>query len=363
MNRRTVLILPSLLGGGAEFVAQTWADELSQSGVEVEIVLTRARVDEPQSPLRVTVIAEAGSGRLRETWAIVKLLKDRRGDAYVAMMTRANLQLLFAALVVPRHRSVIGISERNIPDDFRRSRARMIFKNAIIKLFYRRADLFIAISHAVAAYYRGLAGLDYRRVIVVPNPAVAKSGVRGGAGRTGPLVIVVPARLVEKKRGEIAVRVAASFPEGERPEVHFFGDGPAQAALETCARESGVKAVFHGRVSMWFDDLPDGAVVLLPSIVEGFANVLVEAASRGVPSVAGSFALGCADAIVPGVTGYLVAVDSIDAYREAVRAAHSLRPLEVPAAWFDTFTSAHSATVLANALDSVSRNGGPRAAH
>ncbi len=49
---------------------------------------------------------------------------------------------------------------------------------------------------------------------------------------------------------------------------------------------------------------------MLSSFVEGFGNVLVEAALVGVPFVSMSRALGVADAIVPGMTGFLCFSDT-----------------------------------------------------
>lgn len=91
--------------------------------------------------------------------------------------------------------------------------------------------------------------------------------------------------------------------------------------------------------------------MLLPSTCEGFGNVLVEAAAASIPSVAMSTALGVADALVPGVTGELVYLDSPTAIADAVqRAAHH----RVDASdWLERFSVDNSTDLLTAVFDRV----------
>ena len=92
-------------------------------------------------------------------------------------------------------------------------------------------------------------------------------------------------------------------------------------------------------------------MVLLPSTCEGFGNVLVEAAAAGIPSVAMSAALGVADALVPGVTGELVHLDSPDMIADAVQRAARYR-VDAPR-WLERFSVDNSTDVLAAVFDRV----------
>jgi glycosyltransferase involved in cell wall biosynthesis len=189
----------------------------------------------------------------------------------------------------------------------------------------------------------------------------------GHAGDPGHLDLVVPARLVPQKRPLIAVDVAAilspAFPGGVT--VHFFGedDGPLREAIISRAREAGVDVVIHGFVHGWIDECPAGSVVLLTSIVEGFGNVLVEAAAGGFKSVVSSRCMGAADAVVPGITGELIAGDSAADYAAAVLrtsrdAVHGIEP------WLQRFSFESSGGILRDALVRVTGDlGGPAVAN
>jgi glycosyltransferase involved in cell wall biosynthesis len=165
------------------------------------------------------------------------------------------------------------------------------------------------------------------------------------------LDLAFPARLVPQKRPHIAVDVAAavspSFPNGVS--LHLFGDGPLRDACMARAREAEVDVVLHDWVGSWFDECPAGSVVLLTSLVEGFGNVLVEAAAAGFRSVVSSRCMGAADAVVPGLTGELIAGDSVEDYAAAVLAT-SRDPVRDVEPWLRRFSSESSGQTLRTAL-------------
>ncbi|MDJ1114497.1 glycosyltransferase [Microbacterium dauci] len=354
MSRRIAFVLPSLLGGGAEFVAATWAQELTVRGYEVEIVLLRARPEEPElSGVTVISASREGVGRRGETAALRRYLAGSTAELVISMMTRANIQLLReVARLAADKRPRVAISERNIPFAERsHSALHVAARNLAFRRLYRKADAFIAISHPVGAVFAFAGDLPGERVWVVPNPAVGKVGsyrAREAAASSQPIHLVIPGRLVDKKRPhlalEIAARVATEHPvEG----VTFFGAGPLDASLASAGGD--VPVHLAGRVENWFEALPPNAVCLLPSAVEGFGNVLLEAASQGVPCVVGSTAYGSADALVPGVSGAFARSDSVDEYAHAVLEAHRQRT-DVPAGWLDVFSTRGSTDVLERAI-------------
>jgi glycosyltransferase involved in cell wall biosynthesis len=272
-------------------------------------------------------------------------------------MPYCNLISIAAARSLGPGRPKVAISERALA-----SGVRMVFGGSyarqmwLARRTYRYADLFVAISHPVAAEAIPLYGLPWNRVTVVPNPAIAKMQNRVAsldrrAHDPGHLDLVVPARLGPEKRPLIAVDVGAilsqPFPDGVT--VHFFGAGPLHEAVVSRGREVGVDAVMHGWVEDWFDECPAGSVVLLPSIVEGFGNVLVEAAAAGFKSVVSSRCLGAADAVVPGLTGELTAGDSVEDYAAGVLEA-CREPVGDVEPWLRRFSAESSGRILRDAL-------------
>jgi glycosyltransferase involved in cell wall biosynthesis len=167
----------------------------------------------------------------------------------------------------------------------------------------------------------------------VPGPAADRPG--SAANRPGPAaegpgsaaegpVLVVLGRLVPHKRVEHALVLAARLaPRHPGLRLRVVGDGWWRERLVDQARRLGIADIteFLGFVpeARKHDLLAGSAVLLAPSLKEGWGQMVVEAAQHGVPSVAYREAGGLAESIVDGVTGILV-----DGIEEMVRATERL---------------------------------------
>jgi len=331
---KVCLLIPSLSGGGAEFVASQWARYLFSKGYQAYIYATHPKAAD-EVPQGVHIIRGKSQGFYADVRAFRRYLLDERIDCVVALMPYWNLMaVVTSATIQVQARPRVFISGRNS--------AKALggvfgfnykFKQWMAKLLYRHADGFIAISHPIAAEAVSEYQIAQKCVFVTPNPAIAKvedrftprelEHIRNKNSKRSAsdcINIVVPARLVRQKRPSIAILAAASIAQrhGLCAEVHFYGVGPLQPDVEALAAQLGVKAHFYGWKKYWFDACPPNSVLLLASLAEGFGNVLVEAAAVGIPSVASSRCLGSADAIIPGLSGQLIAGDSVDEYADAV---------------------------------------------
>ena len=146
----------------------------------------------------------------------------------------------------------------------------------------------------------------------VDLPAPAERGPR-----TGPLRIVAPARLVEKKgHGYLleAVRMLRSPEVAVR--VHIAGDGPLGPVLRQKAAELGVEDQVQFLGTLPHDELlrrmeaGEWDVVVLPSVItesgelEGVPVALIEALARGLPTIGTD--IGGTPELLDGGAGILV---------------------------------------------------------
>ncbi len=120
---------------------------------------------------------------------------------------------------------------------------------------------------------------------------------------------------------EIALRLAKTFPN-----VHFLvtGDAPPtyfdyKTRMMSLARPLLETGRFHA--TGWLEDMPTLYrtldVLVMPSRVEGFGLVIVEAAAAGVPAVR-SASGGHTETTLNGQTGFVVPIDDVDAFTERV---------------------------------------------
>jgi glycosyltransferase involved in cell wall biosynthesis len=135
------------------------------------------------------------------------------------------------------------------------------------------------------------------------------------AGSHEPARLCVLARLVPHKQIDHAFRVVRALREQHDGLVlDVIGEGWWHDELVREAADLGVadRVVFHGRVSADRRDelLAGSAVMLLPSVKEGWGLAVMEAAAQGTPTIAYRSAGGVRESVVDGVTGILV--DDLD---------------------------------------------------
>ncbi|MBC7518019.1 MAG: glycosyltransferase [Microbacteriaceae bacterium] len=361
--RSILFVVSSLRGGGAEFVARTWMTWLSQRGHGVSAIITSGEIDTDFLPRGVRVrTLQASRGHLAKTLALNRMLRSEKPDVAIALQTYPNLLLLAATALGPRTpRPRILISERNLVSlGLRGAGLSHRLKIAAAKCLYRFSDHVIAISHPVAAELVAAFGVSGETVTVVPNPATAKVDLGGRIRpvreiQTSRVQLVLACRLVEQKRPLLAVLTAVELQKrGITARIVSFGAGALRDELAEEAARKGIDCDFRGWIDDWFHEIDADAVTLLPSLREGFGNVLVESAAAGCPAVAVSGALGVADAIVPGITGELaLSADPMDLADAVLRAA--VLPMRDLEPWLARFSVTSSGRDLERVIETTLR--------
>lgn len=179
-----------------------------------------------------------------------------------------------------------------------------------------RALPFLTVSRATAADLKALGVVG--PVHVVPNGAEPRP-VQDVA--RSPLTLCTLSRLVPHKRLEQAVDVAVAL-AGRHPGVRLrvIGSGWWEPELRRYVESRGAGDVVDlvGRVDADERDreLAAAAVMLLPSVREGWGLAVIEAALQGTPTVAYRSAGGVGESVRHDETGLLV--DSPDELRAAV---------------------------------------------
>ncbi|MQY15292.1 GDP-mannose-dependent alpha-(1-6)-phosphatidylinositol monomannoside mannosyltransferase [Streptomyces sp. RB5] len=161
------------------------------------------------------------------------------------------------------------------------------------------------------------------------HPGSGGAALRERLGLAGRPVVVCVSRLVPRKGQDTLIegwpRVLAAVPDAV---LLIVGGGPYQHELEKLAAASGVgdSVRFTGPVA--WAELPAhygaGDVFAMPCRtrrggldVEGLGIVYLEASATGLPVVAGDSG-GAPDAVLPGVTGYVVPGGSPTAAAERI---------------------------------------------
>lgn len=174
-----------------------------------------------------------------------------------------------------------------------------------------RPNRYLAISQYVARRI----GLYYNREASILYPPVDTEYFTPAAVAPGATFVIVSA-LVPYKRLELAIDAA----HAARLPLDIIGDGPERAALEAqAARAPGVHLLGRLDDAGVRERYRSAAAVLLPG-EEDFGIVPVEAQACGRPVIALARG-GATETVIDGVTGLLVADDTVPAWRAALSRA------------------------------------------
>lgn len=344
---RVSLLTQSLQGGGAEQVCLNWAMALRGAGHDVTVVTFRQNA----SPERARLLHDQGvsiaqlpttaTSPIAKVVFLRKYLHRESTDVLVSLLTFPNLVSLVAAL---GSKSATVISEHNVPSILlRRQGLSQRIQLHLARRLYRNASHVIAVSHAVAADLACNFAVEGRHATVLPNAIFPTTGISAAGLEAVPrssVRLVVPARITPQKRPLFALSIAEELAlRGHDVSLRYIGD-PSPAFPDTSVLQSSTVSVSVDTWDPeWPADVPKDAVLLLPSDVEGLGNVLVEAAAAGVKAVAGSWALGVSDAVVPGVTGVLARSDTPHSFADAVEDVFRIESGSAVQSWLRTFST------------------------
>lgn len=166
--------------------------------------------------------------------------------------------------------------------------------------------------------------LDSNKVILIPGSGVDLGKLIHHEIKEKDQIILLPARMVwDKGIGEFIL--AARLLKTIFPKWRFILAGaadyqnPTSIPIEFLERLNAEKIVeWVGYVNDMTSYFSKASIVCLPSYREGIPKSLLEAAAAGC-AVVTTDAVGCREAILPGITGLLVPVRDSEALKDALK--------------------------------------------
>lgn len=312
---RVLFALPSLLMGG---------------GIEHQLLQQLARYDRTRFSLSIAVLFSYGErasfadklpadvpfvelrftrgtdlAAWRRLWG---LLRRCDPDVVVTSMFSANTAL---RVLKPFFRYRVITREHNTYDE------KTVVQRAVDHLLSYVSCRIVAVSEGVADYTSKQARIPRSKFTVIPNGvdsdamqdwqrAHDREALRAelGIGKSGRLVLTV-GRLKATKNHAALIRAFVAFSK-ERPEYRLviIGDGIEKERLERLIASVGTGKITllqrYGRETWPYYAAAD--LFILPSLREGFPNVMLEAMAFGLPLIATRVA-GSVECVIEGVNG------------------------------------------------------------
>ena len=212
----------------------------------------------------------------------------------------------------------------------------------------------IAISQGLARYLAETEGFDEEDFEIVHYGISARDGAAPRSAAGARLLCI--GRLIPIK-GHLVLLRALAQARARVPDVtlDLAGRGPLEPALKAYVRELGLEDAvrFLGFVSPVQRAVEDAAIVVVPSLGEGFGMVALEAMERARPVIASAVG-GLPEIVVDGETGLVVPSGDAEALAEAIvpsPATSNGRPR-----WAQRDASAHSPSSRRSAARGGSRS-------
>jgi L-malate glycosyltransferase len=308
-------------------------DHLKFGGAQTHLVQLLSRLDrrrfapmvcalKPHGELRATVermgvpVVDAGLGRTlmgpggpRVVLRLAQLFRDYRVDVAHAYLFHPNLLGPIAARLAGVRATVV--SKRSL------DRYPSLLPRLAVKLGNRLAQRVMVNAEAIGRFVAAEEGCPHAKMVLIPNgvredalrpPGDAEAKRREFGLPPEARVVGAVSRLAWKKGIRHLVdatpRILESVPEAR---VVIAGDGPLRAELEGHAAALGVRdrVLFLGSRPDTIELMAAFDVFVLPSVVEGMSNALLEAMAVGRPVVATDVG-GNPEVVVDGATGLIV---------------------------------------------------------
>lgn len=335
---RILMVLESLFPsgqGGAEGQVATLGAHFAQLGHRVTVIVPRLSVGSPRATSRlgriaIGRIAYPATRGLKSLGLLAKLaamLVVRRHKYDVVHAHIAHRMAAVCCLVAPLlgKRVVVKVSgwwelEKGVLS------GRRSIGDWLARVALRRAHAFQCISRRIADALVA-AGVPADRVHLVPNAVdLARFAAIEPRDRPANRVrnAVFVGRLVPEKNLVALLRAFAIA--GATPlKLTLAGEGKQLDALRSQAAALGYRdrIDFRGRLDRVEEVLAEADFGVLPSLIEGLSNTLLESMAAGVPVIA-SRVSGSEDMIRHGVNGWLFDPSDVEGLASLLRIAATL---------------------------------------
>ena len=148
-----------------------------------------------------------------------------------------------------------------------------------------------------------------------------RNRIRAGHGIPDEAMIALFVGRMQPEKGIRELCAAFLAAAKSCPNLHLMLVGPDEAGMEkyirTVLAEATKKLHWVGLADKPEEYMAAADFLILPSYREGFGSVVIEAAACGIPSI-GTNIYGLSDAIIDGVTGFLVPVANAKALQAAI---------------------------------------------
>lgn len=325
--------------GGSQIQAERLASILVQKGIEVEILTTRSRRTKPYEEIgdiKVRRIWIPGFGILKRLAKTALLFRAiiKYSNTFDILHIHLGFEPAYAGVKAAnylRKPCIVKIGNSGQNFDLNNLVKKFPFKlgQRMARYIAKNTTRFIVLNDLIQFDLRRW-GVTESQMVSIPNgvplypPISSENRIEYRKVLDLPLdkqIIVCVSRLSHRKNQTTLLEAFIELcKDGYEGFLIFLGSGTLRNRLRHQALKSKFKdrIIFKGYVNNVLDHLYASDVFVLPSVVEGLSNALLEAMSVGMPCIV-SDAPGNRTLVKDGVTGFMYEPKDATALAQALK--------------------------------------------
>lgn len=287
---KITLVVSSLGAGGAERVLTGIANWLVGIGHKVTLITWSGKEDSDFYPLSPNVkrvcldvakvnisFLDSFLDTLKRLIKLRRALKKSNPDVCLSFIEKVNIYFLLASIGLPFRKVV---SERNDPSLYRNAKKWLWLR----KLSYPLANVVVVQSEKASKWI--ISHVKAKRVEIIPNALdhnrlnmMLKSNAEPDGAENSERIVCVGRLHPDKGHARLFHACKYVFQKHPDWKLDIIGQGELEESLSQLADKLGIKSnvEFHGLLKNPFPLVKRAEIFVLPSLVEGFPNVLIEA--------------------------------------------------------------------------------------
>lgn len=343
-SKKTIAFFaPNLVGGGAERIISILASHFSETGFQVDLLLTQ--VSGPYlhdlSP-KVNIIDLQSSKALTSLPKLIKYLRSKRPHILFTSHMHCSTVAIWATKlsgvstkIIVRQPTLLNLSYEKTQISSR------IKKNVFVASSFL-ADKIIVTSEAMLRDFKKVAKIPKNKFQIIHNPIPIQAIIESSKEPLDhpwfqpgkPPVIIAVGRLVDVKDFYTLIKAFSIVEKKSPSHLVILGEGPLRSKLTSLISSLGLndKVFMPGFVSNPYKYMKKSKVFVLSSLREGFPNSMVEAMACGIPIISTQGDGGVEEILENGVWGQLVPVRNEELLANAIlrvfEASYNINTLE-----------------------------------
>ena len=315
-RRKLLVYTHAMTGGGAERVTALLASGFARAGWDVILAVDFKSGDNLAFLDPAVRMVLLGDGHRDQTLALARLLRAEAPDISLSALCISNLKHVAAALLAGRlSRAVLSYHGFFSSEPQPLSRLSYL----LTPVLTRMAAATVCVSDSLRDYLAGRWRASAARTRRIYNPVVVREP-EAALPRKEPVVLAI-GRLVAQKNYTGLVRAFALLERRDAVLV-IAGVGPERQAIEAEMARLGLaeRVSLPGYLSEPWRLYGEASCFAVPSVLESFSLVVVEAMANGLPVVSTRCG-GPVEILDGGRLGHLVPYDDAPAMARAIDAA------------------------------------------